>query len=135
MPPTQSPPTSSSSPERPPRLKPRWSFGPLGLSLAGHDRIRRFWLARFKSADVAQRDMGDFRERLTGQKSLVAGDDDIREGRQALKNVVLDDRGGVIREEDRALTLVNIHREIGQPVLLIPRHASRSTAYLAMPAS
>ncbi len=36
--------------------------------------------------------MRDFGERFTRQKSLVTGDDDIREGRQALENVVLDDR-------------------------------------------
>jgi hypothetical protein len=34
----------------------RGSFRPRGAGLAGHDRIRQSWLARFKSADVAKRE-------------------------------------------------------------------------------
>ena len=56
--------------------------------------------------------VGDVAQRLTGEEGLVAGDQDVGEGQQALEHVVLDDLRGEILEEQVGLLLVDVDGEI-----------------------
>jgi hypothetical protein len=58
-----------------------------------------------KVADVGQGDFGDAFERVAGEESLVAGDDDVGEGQQPSEHVVLNDLTGQIFTEEIALFL------------------------------
>jgi hypothetical protein len=61
------------------------------VSFACSNDIFSPWASSFKIADIAERDIGDLRKRLTRQKSLVAGNYHVWEGRETFEHIVLDD--------------------------------------------
>ena len=59
-------------------------------------------------------------QRLVREERLVAGDQDVGEGEQALEDVVLDDLVGEVLEEQVGLLLVDVDGEVADPAGLQP---------------
>ena len=62
--------------------------------------------------------MGDFAEGVVGEEGLVAGDEDVGEGKQAGKQVVLEDLGGAVFKKEAGLLLVDVDGEVADVALL-----------------
>jgi hypothetical protein len=67
---------------------------------------------------VAEGGLGDVAQRLLGEEGLVGGDQHVGERQQPREDVVLDDPVGEVLEEQVALLLVDVEREVADPTVL-----------------
>ena len=78
-------------------------------------------MTRLETADIFERDLGYLGKCLAGEESLMSGDDDVGHGGQPFEDIILDDRHGPVRKEQRAFFLIDVHAEISEPVAALPQ--------------